>query len=250
MRSIYALPEPSEIHVWPIWLQAPEVVNRAYRALLSPTEIAQADRFAFSHLSRSYEISRGALRLLLSRYLGCRPSDLVFTFGPRGKPGVSGGGSQIRFNLSHSGDLALYALTVNCEIGVDVEKVRNISGIEQIASRFFCPGEASNLLSIAEARQREEAFFRCWTRKEAYIKAVGDGLSAPLDRFQVTLLRDDPAQFVHIGNDRRAAARWTLQHLDPAANYIGALAYQADARAIALHEPLEAQQLLESSPLR
>jgi 4'-phosphopantetheinyl transferase len=246
MNSIYLLPESSQVHVWAIWLNAPESVSRAYRGFLSPEQIAHADKFAFKNLSRSYELSQGALRVLLSRYVGCHPRDLEFSFGPRGKPGLRGD-SRVRFNMSHSGGLALFALTANCEIGVDVEEVRSISDIERIACHFFCQAEALELMSIPSAKIREEAFFRCWTRKEAYIKAVGDGLYAPLNKFQVTLLCDDPARFVHIDNDPQAAAGWTLQHLNPAPTYIGALAYQASAREVAFHEPLEAQQLLDGA---
>jgi 4'-phosphopantetheinyl transferase len=169
---------------------------------------------------------------------------VAFTFGPRGKPALRGD-SPIRFNLSHSGDLALFAFTANCEIGVDLEEVQNMSDIEQIASRYFCRAEASELLSIADTELKQKAFYRCWTRKEAYVKAVGDGLYVRLDQFQVTLLSDQPARLVHIGNDVRPAAEWTLQHLDPAPKYVGALAYKAVARDVAFRQPLEAQELLE-----
>ncbi len=155
------------------------------------------------------------------------------------------GDSQIRFNMSHSGGLALIAFAVDCEIGVDLEEVRKISDLEQIASHFFCRAEASELLSINDAKLQEEAFFRCWTRKEAYIKAVGDGLYTPLNDFQVTLLCDHPVRFVHIGANAQTATEWTLQHLDPAPNYIGAIAYQAGAREIVFHQPLGAKELLE-----
>ena len=152
--------------------------------------------------------------------------------------------SRIHFNMAHSGSLALYAVTVDCEIGVDVEELRDIPEIEQVASRYFSKPEAAQLLSISPKLAVREAFFRCWTRKEAYIKAIGDGLYLPLDQFQVTLEPDAPARFIHIGNDSAAAAEWTLQHLDPAPNYLGALAYHAAPRKIVMHEPLHPEQLL------
>ncbi len=152
--------------------------------------------------------------------------------------------SRIRFNMAHSGSLALYAITVDCEIGVDVEEMRDIPEIEQVASRYFSKAEAAELLSIGPEMAVREAFFRCWTRKEAYIKAMGDGLYLPLDQFQVTLLAGAPAKFIHIGNDAAAAGEWTLQHLDPAPNYVGALAYHASPRNIVFHEPLHPEQLL------
>jgi 4'-phosphopantetheinyl transferase len=147
--------------------------------------------------------------------------------------------------MSHSGGLAIYALTADCEVGIDVEEVRDMSDIEEIASHNFSAAEAAQFLSISGMEAKKEAFFRCWTRKEAYIKAVGDGLYLPLDKFQVTLLPDVPARFVQIGNDPRAAAEWTLQHLDPAPRYVGAIAYQADPRVIVFHQPLDSRELLE-----
>lgn len=243
MNSISFLLPADEVHVWAVWLKASAAVSRTYRALLAPEEISHADRFAFERLSRSYEISQGALRLLLARYQKCTPRDVTFDFGPRKKPALRGN-TCIRFNISHSGSLALYALTSGCEVGVDLEEIRPMPDIAAIASRYFCREEALQLLAVKGERSQWEAFFRCWTRKEAYIKAVGEGLYLPLDQFQVTLLADDPVRFVHIGTDARAAAGWTLQHLNPAANYVGALAYQAAARKIVFREILDTEMLL------
>jgi 4'-phosphopantetheinyl transferase len=237
-------PGSSEVQLRAVWLRAPDRVSRAYRAWLSPEEMARADRFAFDHLRQSYQVSQGALRLLLARYMMCDPRELAFTFGPQGKPALRER-SRLRFNIGHSGGLALYAFAVDCEIGVDVEEVRGNAELERIAARFFCEAEASALSSIGDERLRREAFFRCWTRKEAYVKAVGGGLSLPLDHFQVSLLPDEPARFVHIGNDAASAAAWNLQHLDPAPNYVGALAYRGRARDTVCQQPVAAQDLLE-----
>ena len=155
------------------------------------------------------------------------------------------GNSRICFNMAHSGNLALYAFTTDCEIGVDVEEFREIPEMAQVASHYFSEAEAAQLLSIGSEMAAREAFFRCWTRKEAYIKAVGDGLYLPLDQFQVTLEPDAPAKFIHIGNDSAAAAEWTLQHLDPAPNHFGALAYHAAPRNIVFNGPLNPEQLLD-----
>ena len=243
MNDVDSLSRHVEVHVWAVWLKASPPVNRAYRCLLSPHEMARADRFVFEHLTRSHELSQGALRLLLAHSLKCQPGDVAFRFGPRGKPMLQGD-SRMRFNMAHSGSLALYAITVDCEIGVDVEELRDIPELEQVASHYFSKAEALQLLSIADEMATREAFYRCWTRKEAYIKAVGDGLYLPLDQFQVTLLSDAPAKFIHIGDDSAAAAEWTLQHLDPAPNYFGALAYHAAPRNVVFHEPLNPEQLL------
>ena len=103
----------------------------------------------------------------------------------------------MRFNISHSGGLAVFAFTLDCEVGVDVEEIRELKDLAEIAARFFCAEETAELMSLP-ADQRTAAFFRCWTRKEAYIKAIGDGLSAPLDGFAVTLGRDEPARLIHL----------------------------------------------------
>jgi 4'-phosphopantetheinyl transferase len=212
--------------------------------LISSEEALRADRFAQERLRVSFEVSHGVLRVLLSQYLKSNPRDLDFEFGQAGKPRLRGG-SQLRFNMSHSGCLAAYAFTSGCEIGIDVEQIRDMPDLEPVAERFFCAGEAAQLLSISGERPRQEAFFRCWTRKESYIKATGDGLSAPLDQFQVTLLPDSPANIVHIGHDATAASEWTLQHLDPAPGYVGALAHHSGARPILLHPPCTAQEILD-----
>jgi 4'-phosphopantetheinyl transferase len=243
LNSVAFIPANTEVHIWAVWLTASVEVNRDFRELLSRSELARADRFVFERLSRSYELSQGALRLLLAHSLRCNPREVEFRFGPRGKPMLEEG-SRICFNLAHSGGLALYGFTLDTEIGIDVEELRDIPDIEQIASHYFSKAEASELLSIGPKLPTREAFFRCWTRKEAYIKAIGDGLSLPLDQFQVTLSSDAPAKFVHIGNDFDRAAEWTLQHLDPAPNYLGAVAYHAAPRNIVMHKPLVPEHLL------
>src|ERR1700674_293410 len=240
-------PNLPEVHVWAVWLAASPTVIRTYRSLLLPEEKARAERFIFDRLRQSYELSQGALRLLLARYLECPAREVTFTFGPRGKPALCGE-SRLRFNKSHSSWLAVYAFTTDCEIGVDVEEVREIPDTDQIASRYFCHAEASELSSLGCQRAREEAFFRCWTRKEAYIKAVGDGLHMPLDQFQVTLLREDPARFVHIGNDERITSDWMLQHIEPVLGYVGAVAYRAKQRAIRFQGAVDCNELLEATP--
>jgi 4'-phosphopantetheinyl transferase len=243
MKANDFIPTSAEVHLWAIWLTAPDKVSLAYRSLLSPEETARADKFAFEHLKRRHELSHGGLRLLLARYLRCRPRDLAFTFGPKGKPALRD--SHFQFNLSNSGELVVYAFAVDCELGVDVELVRPMTDLKQIASRYFCQAEASELLSIHAGQARQEAFYRCWTRKEAYIKAIGSGLTLPLDQFQVTLLPDDTPRFVHIGENAKAANEWTLQNLNPAPAYIGALAYHGAARKIVFHQVQAPQKLLE-----
>jgi 4'-phosphopantetheinyl transferase len=234
--------EPREVQVWSVRLDGSATSLARYHSYLSSDEQSRIDQFKFEHLKRSHTFSRGVLRLLLAFYLDLLPASIEFAYGRKGKPGLRRT-TPMRFNLSHSGDIAVYAFTLDCDLGVDVEKLRALADLESISARFFCAAEASELLSLT-VDNRLHAFFRCWTRKEAYIKAVGDGLSMPLDRFQVTLLPEDSARFVHIGHDEKAAQNWALHHLDFAPEYVGALAYQDRPRPIKQHALVQAEELL------
>jgi 4'-phosphopantetheinyl transferase len=212
--------------------QAAEPVIAGLERVLSRDELERASRFRFPHLAGAYVITHGVLRLLLARYLDRDPAGISFQHGVRGKPAVSEN-PQFDFNLTHSEGMAAVAVTIGCPLGLDLEYLRPIPDIEEIAGRYFCPEEAAEILSLAPG-EREQAFFRCWTRKEAYVKAVGDGLSCPLDSFQVTIQADLPARLVHIAGDRAAAGGWTLHDLSLAPDYIAALAYPDRRRALSL----------------
>jgi 4'-phosphopantetheinyl transferase len=215
------------VHLWSVALDpVPEIVAEL-RALLSSDEIQRAERFRFDRHRRRFIVGRGALRSILGSYLGRSPAELEFEYGPKGKPSLapSQGGDEFRFNLSHSSELGLYALARRQELGVDVEKLRPMPDAEQIAERFFSESERVALRAIP-GEAKVDAFFNCWTRKEAYIKATGDGLSMPLDRFDVTLAPGEPAAMLRAEGGPDAALRWTLVHLDPAAGYVGALAIE------------------------
>jgi 4'-phosphopantetheinyl transferase len=162
----------------------------------------------------------------------------------KGNPGLpKAEGERLNFNASHSGGLAVFAFTFGCEISVDVEQVRSLSDMQDIVSRFFCLEEAAELISLP-AGERERAFFLCWTRKEAYIKAVGDGLSVPLNGFRITVRPDGPARFLHIRNDEIAAEFWALHNLELTPAYAGALAYRDAPRSVLLRPVINAAELL------
>ncbi len=223
-----AAPGWREVHLWSVDLKpSPERVEEL-RRLLTGDEVARADRFHFDRHRRRFIVRRGVLRLLMGRYLERPPPALRFAEGEKGKPFVpqqAAAEERLHFNLSDSKDLALYAVTRGSELGVDVEVLRPMPDALAIAERFFSAEERDRLRRVPpEARAR--AFFNCWTRKEAYIKAIGEGLSEPLDRFSVTLLLDEPARFVHLGGDRERARGWTLHHLVPEAGAVGALALE------------------------
>jgi 4'-phosphopantetheinyl transferase len=235
--------DPREVQIWGIWLNASNAAVAYYRSTLTLDELQRAERFRFAKLKHSYILSRGGLRILLSHYLGCSPNEIELVCGPKGKPGLRDS-SRIRFNASHSGHIAIYAFTTGCDLGIDVEEVRQMNDAESIAARYFSAAEVSDLLSL-EPEDRRLAFFRCWTRKEAYVKAIGDGLTIALNRFQVTLLPGAPARFVQIASDLGTATDWTLHHLDVAPGYIGALAYQDSRRPTTIHPAVQPEELSE-----
>lgn len=213
-----------EVHAWRIALDLPEALLADLAALLSPAERERAERFYFPRHRRRYIVSHGLLRAILALYVGCDPAELVFCHGMYGKPALPPTlGTDVRFNLSHSGEGALVGVARGREIGIDVEEVRPMADLEQLAARFFAPREAAALTAIAEAL-RAEAFFHCWTRKEAYIKACGEGMSRPLDQFVVSLLPGEPARLLEVTDNPAETALWSLRELAPWPGYVGCVA--------------------------
>jgi 4'-phosphopantetheinyl transferase len=223
--------------------EAPDAVVEQFRPFLAPDETDRGARFRFEHLQRSFILARGALRALLARYLKTAPGDLEFSYGAKGKPSLAAPAG-LQFNGSHSDGLALFAFAADCEIGVDIEAIRPMPDMEELAKRFFCAEESAELMSIP-AEERDRSFFLCWTRKEAYIKATGASLSAPLDAFRVTLRPEEPARFVHFSNDRAAALAWTMHDLRPGPGYAGALTYRDAPRLLEIFPPVSPKQLLD-----
>jgi 4'-phosphopantetheinyl transferase len=173
-----------------------------------------------------FVVSRGALRHVLAGYMAGSPGELVFKYGRRGKPSLSElWASRLQFNVSHSNGMALYAVADTRRVGVDVEFLRPVPDALRIANRYFSPSEAATLRATPPAR-RQAAFFRCWTRKEAYIKALGEGLAAPLDGFEVSVADHKPAALRSIAGSSTAAAGWVIRDLAPATGYAAAVAFE------------------------
>jgi 4'-phosphopantetheinyl transferase len=212
-----------EVHAWRVALdQSDEVANRLERAL-SADERARAERLVSPRIRQRFVVARGALREILGRYVGIAPAAVRFRYGARGKPALDvGEATCLRFNLSHSGELALVAVSRGREIGVDVEQIRPDREFDRIASRFFSPAEVATLLALPQGA-RAEAFYRCWTRKEAYIKANGQGLVIPLDSFDVAFVSSAPAALLANRRDPAEVQRWSMAALDLGAGYAGAL---------------------------
>ena len=210
--------------------------------VLSVEERERAARFRFDHLRDSFMLARAGLRALLGAYLRVSPASIRFRSGPMGKLALESSGG-LQFNLSHSHGLASYAFTPGCEIGVDVERVRPLADYEQIARRFFSHAEVMDLLSLPES-ERQRAFFLCWTRKEAYIKALGTGLSTPLDVFRVTFLPGDRPEITKSPGSFEAEQPWSLHDLALAPDYAGALAYRDEERPVTVFPELDPATLV------
>ncbi|HZO90498.1 MAG TPA: 4'-phosphopantetheinyl transferase superfamily protein [Chthonomonadaceae bacterium] len=220
-----------EIHVWRVWPDASpasvETFAATLEAILSADERARAAAYCFDRDRLRFIFCRGALRTLLSDYTGIAARHLVFCYGRWGKPALTPacGGDTLAFNVAHTHGLALIAVTRARRVGVDVERIRPEVNCEEIAARFFAPGEVAALRALPR-QARRAAFFACWTRKEAYIKACGEGLSLPLDRFEVSAAADAPAQLLAVEGRAEEAARWYLQDLCVGDGYAAALAVE------------------------
>ncbi|MFB3778957.1 MAG: 4'-phosphopantetheinyl transferase superfamily protein [Bryobacteraceae bacterium] len=214
-------------------LPRPEVGR--LRETLSPDELDRAARLRVPQVQLRFTAGRAILRDILSRYLCCTPSAISFGYREHGKPFLLPipGGERLRFNLSHSNGLALYAVSLAAEIGIDLEQVRQDRDHEKLARRFFAPQEAEALRALPP-EQRVAAFFDGWTRKEAYLKARGEGLAIPLASFEVSLDPGRPAELLSVQDDPGETERWSLLALDPGAGFAAALAVEGHPAEIRL----------------
>ncbi len=227
-----------EVHVWRVCLDPDASYVTSLRQTLSADERARAGRFYFEKDREHFIVARGLLRVILSRYLDIEPSQLRFCYSPFGKPSLVTTSDQktLSFNVSHSCGLALYAVTRDRKIGIDLERIRTDFACEQIAERFFSPREKAMLRALQAEKAKHRAFFNCWTRKEAYIKARGEGLSLPLDQFDVSLAPGEPATLLNVRGDPLEASRWSLQELFPGPGYVAALAVEGHGWRLACWE--------------
>jgi 4'-phosphopantetheinyl transferase len=209
------------IHVWRAALERSDDELSACERILSADERARADRFCFGRDRRHYIAGRGILRMLLGRYLHCDPAALTFCYNAHGKPTLASPVSDLRFNVSHSHGLILYGVTRGRELGIDVEHVRGEVLVEQLADRFFSPREVAALRDVPPASRRD-AFFRIWTRKEAYLKGTGKGLTLPLDCFDVSLTPGQAA-LLATHHEPADAQRWSMRDLAAGTGFAAAL---------------------------
>jgi 4'-phosphopantetheinyl transferase len=217
--------DDTDIHVFCVWLDQPGHYRKWLLDFLSADEQERAERFKFDHIRGRFIVGRGVLRQILGSYLALRPEKLSFIYGANGKPDLEPTVRQnsLRFNVSHSGDLMLVAVTQGREVGVDVEQHHVVENAEGIARRFFSPAEADEFCALPHDEQ-EAAFFNCWTRKEAYVKARGDSFAIMLPRFQVSMRPGEPAKLRKVDDDPKEAQRWALLELFPASGYTAVVA--------------------------
>lgn len=262
MSSAAWLPPPKnvalaadEVHVWRASLQVPEAVLARLYATLTGAEQNRASRYRFPPDRQRFVVARGWLRAILGAYLGIPGAHVRFAYNPHGKPELeaaensdcmsagrrvirSAGRSKaapspprpalegkLQFNLTHSEDLALYAVSSGRRVGIDAEHIRPGFAAGTLAESFFAPREVTVLRSLP-TRDQELAFFACWTRKEAYLKARGEGLVMPLDAFEVSLLPGDPPALLRVPGDPPEVRRWSLCELELGPEYAASLAVE------------------------
>lgn len=217
-----------QIKVWYRELSGDAPDLPALYEVLSLDERERAERFRVPKAKDEFVLTRGTLRSLLGSALHKHPGAVRFEYSEHGKPALSASEqSDLRFSVSHTEGIALFAFALGRAVGVDIEFVERSGDVNAIAERFFSAGERQVLRGLSSSNSRE-AFFRCWTRKEAYVKARGKGLSIPLDQFDVSILPDEPAQLLATRPDPEEAARWSLHELTIRPDYAAALAVAVD----------------------
>jgi 4'-phosphopantetheinyl transferase len=217
-----------EIHVWASPLNIGSGALDTFATTLLPDEKERAERFKFDVHRNRFIAGRGALREILGQYLQVNPADLRFSYSPNGKPVLAEqfANSGIHFNLAHSEDMALFAVTRIGPVGVDVECVRPIKNVEELVARFFSSRE-NELFQNVPADEKPASFFNLWTRKEALLKATGEGITRSLSLVEVSFLQGESARLLAVSGDAAKAAQWSLRELTPAAGFAGAVAVEA-----------------------
>jgi 4'-phosphopantetheinyl transferase len=229
-RAIPSHEQADRVQVWTIDLKSNRDALAELRSSLTQDEIARADKFRFENGRTEFTITRGVLRILLGNFLGVPPGELQFSYSVHGKPRLEGAlTNALEFNVSHSDGMAIICFALGTRLGVDIERVRLDFEHQHIAERFFSENEREQLRSLP-AGEIPYAFFRCWTRKEAFIKALGEGLSHPLHRFDVELRGTAPARLLSTRPDAAEASRWNLFDIPVPSGYLAALAVEDNPR--------------------
>jgi 4'-phosphopantetheinyl transferase len=226
---------PQSLRAWRIHLEQPEHAVAALSAVLSADERERAERFVFARHRRRFIVTRACLRALLARSTGVAAAAIRFTYGAHGKPAMDTGAAAplLHFSVSHAADFAVIALAPDLPLGVDIEAVRPGRDVLAIAARSFAAAEARAIATAPEGA-RELAFFLCWTRKEAFAKARGDGLALALDRYCVSCLPGEAARIIDVDGSAAEARAWSVLDLRPAPGFVGALVLRSAPRPLTL----------------
>jgi 4'-phosphopantetheinyl transferase len=215
----------NEVHVWAARLDVSSATLASFAATLSLSERERASRFHFERHRHRFIAGRGLLRALLGRYLEVEPMRIEFTYGAAGKPMLAASDPQtaLHFNLAHSKDLGLIAITRSGPVGVDVEQIRALNDAEELVARFFSQREHATFKDLPDS-EKPAAFFNLWTRKEAWLKATGEGIAHSLHLVEVSFLPGEPARLLAIPESLGQGTPWTLMDLQPAPGFAAALA--------------------------
>lgn len=221
-----------DIHIWRVWLNQNTLCIESLSKTLDSNERQRANKYHFEKDREHFIAARGMLKIILSRYVSDLPDQIRFSYNRYGKPALNIGtnDNSLRFNAAHSQELALYAVTRGREVGLDIEFINENFASLEVAKRFFSPAEILNLAALPPNLQTA-AFFSCWTRKEAYIKAIGKGLSHPLKQFSVSIIPEELLPSLTI-NDFQETRQWSLMTLFPNFDYIAALAVEGAVQAV------------------
>jgi len=221
------------IDVWRSTTQLPAMQRVAMQQCLTPLEIERANRYRVMDRREEFIIARGLLRTVLARVLKTDPRNLDFSIGSKGKPSLAQPeeGKAVRFNLSHSHGIVLIAMTRDREVGVDVELIRDKTDHQRMAQRFFSPVECEQIEALDEA-DRQRAFFHCWTRKEAFLKATGMGITLALDSFDTAFWPAENAKLLATRWDENEAGKWSLMHLVPSPEHVGTVAIEGHGASL------------------
>lgn len=223
----------NEVHIWRADLSHPGEILNTYMKDLSTEEHTQADRFHFESDRRRYILSHSRLHRLLGGYLGVEPDSISFESAERGKPHLGGqySASGLEFNLAHSGEMALFGFCRGATIGVDIEHLRPLPDLDRLAARYFSKQEQEQLAQLP-SEKKVDAFFKCWTCKEAFIKNIGDGLYYPLDKFEVDVNPDLPGRLLRVASDPHEADHWRLEYFSAGEAYPSALAVRGEGEMV------------------
>lgn len=224
---------PQTVEVWRSRVELPAMQRIALQQCLSTLEIERANRYRVMARREEFIVARGLLRTILARILHVDPREIDFSYGNKGKPSLLAPleGANLCFNVSHSHGMILIALTLGRAVGIDVEQVRDKTDHQRLAERFFSAAENAKLREVPDEEKRN-AFFACWTRKEAFLKATGMGISLALDSFDVAFWPFEDARLLATRWDADEASRWSMKHLVPSDEHIASVAVEGSDVAV------------------